>query len=202
MSRKITLNRETKETQIELILDIDGIGNNSINTGIGLFDHLLEQVAIHGAFDLEIQAKGDLHIDAHHLIEDIGIVLGKAFKKALGDKKGIMRTANSYFPLDEALTRVVIDISGRPYLAMNVNWSTKFIGSKREFIIPVSLIEHFLYSFIINAGLTTHIHVLSGKDDHHIAESIFKGLGKSLDKATRINKKKRNQIPSSKGMIE
>jgi imidazoleglycerol-phosphate dehydratase len=202
MNRKVKLKRKTRETIVEIVLNIDGKGLNQIDTGIGLLDHFLEQIAVHGSFDLSIKAQGDLHVDCHHLIEDIGIVLGKAFKRALGDKIGIVRNASSYFPLDEALSLVVIDISGRAYFESDICWVKKTMGNKKEFRIPVSLIEHFLYSFVINAKLTAHVKVLSGKNDHHIAESLFKALGKALDKASRIDMKKQNSIPSSKGIIE
>ena len=201
MERKAQLERKTKETNIKVELNIDGIGESNINTSIPMFDHLLTQIAVHGCFDLNIIAKGDLAIDNHHTIEDTAIALGKSLNQALGNKKGITRVAHSYFPMDECLAFAAIDISSRPYFQKEINWKNQFLGSKEENLIPIDLIEHFLYTFAINAQITLHIRLLYGENNHHIAEAIFKALGKALDYASRIDSKRSQQIPSSKGTL-
>jgi len=193
--------RMTEETDIRIELNIDGSGLNDIKTSIAFFDHLLAQIAIHGSFDIKIQADGDLEIDNHHLIEDTAIVLGKAFKKALGDKKGINRIGYCYFPMDESLAFVVVDLCSRPYFKKEINWVNPFLGSKKDNLIPVDLLEHFIYSFVMQAQLTLHVRLLYGQNNHHIAEAIFKAIGKALDYASRIDLKRDNMIPSSKGIL-
>jgi imidazoleglycerol-phosphate dehydratase len=201
MERKSQIVRKTEETNIKMELNIDGSGIHEIDTNIALFDHLLTQIAIHGSFDINIQADGDLEIDNHHLIEDTAIVLGKAFKKALENKKGINRVGSCYFPMDESLAFVVVDLSSRPYFRKEINWVNPFLGSKEENLIPVDLLEHFLYSFAMQAQLTLHVRVVYGQNNHHIAEAIFKALGKALDYASRVDLKRENIIPSSKGIL-
>jgi imidazoleglycerol-phosphate dehydratase len=201
LERKIQLERKTKETNIRVDLDIDGVGESKINTSIALFDHLLTQIAIHGCFDLSILTEGDLEIDNHHTIEDTAIVLGKAFNQALGEKKGIARVAHSFFPMDESLAFVAVDISSRPFFRKEIDWKNQFLGSKEESLIPIDLIEHFLYSFSINAQITLHVRLFYGDNNHHIAEAIFKALGKALDYASRIDPKRKQILPSSKGFL-
>jgi imidazoleglycerol-phosphate dehydratase len=201
LERETELQRKTNETQINIKINIDGSGNSKINTEIPFLDHLLTQIAIHGSFDLTIEAKGDLEIDIHHLVEDTGILLGKAFKNALGEKRGINRVGHCIFPMDEVLVLVAVDLSSRPFFNPDIRWINPFLGSKEDFLIPVDLIEHFLYSFAINAQITLHVKLLNGKNNHHIAEGVFKALGKALDKASRFNSKRLNVIPSSKGEL-
>ncbi|MFX1310528.1 MAG: imidazoleglycerol-phosphate dehydratase HisB [Promethearchaeota archaeon] len=201
MERKTQLARKTKETNIKMDLNIDGTGDYKINTSIGFFDHLLSQIAIHGSFNMIITAIGDLNVDNHHIIEDIAIVLGKAFRKALGNKIGIARVGNCFFPMDDTLAFVAVDISSRSYFVKEINWINPFLGSKEENLIPVDLLEHFLYTFSINAQITLHVKVLYGQNNHHIAEAIFKALGKALDYASRIDSKRIKRIPSSKGIL-
>ena len=201
MQRISQIARMTEETDIRIELNIDGSGLNDIKTSIAFFDHLLAQIAIHGSFDIKIEADGDLEIDNHHLIEDTAIVLGKAFKKALGDKKGINRIGYCYFPMDESLAFVVVDLCSRPYFKKEINWVNPFLGSKKDNLIPVDLLEHFIYSFVMQAQLTLHVRLLYGQNNHHIAEAIFKAIGKALDYASRIDLKRDNMIPSSKGIL-
>jgi len=201
LERKTYLERKTKETNIKVELNLDGVGESKISTSIALFDHLLTQIAVHGCFNLNINAEGDLAIDNHHIIEDTAIVLGKAFKKTLDYKKGITRVAHSFFPMDECLAFVAVDISSRPFFRKEINWKNQFLGSKEENLIPVDLIEHFLYSFSTNAKITLHVRSLYGDNNHHIAEAIFKALGKALDYASRFDPKREQTLPSSKGCL-
>ena len=201
MNRQSEQERKTKETTVNISINLDGSGNSNINTGIGFFDHMLNHIAIHGTFDIEVKVNGDLHVDTHHTIEDVGIVLGKAFKQAIGDRSGIARIGFSYVPMDEALALVVIDFSNRPYSSIDIPWIGKYFGKNRDELIPLSLIEHFLQTFAIHASITLHVKVFSGKDDHHIAESVFKALGSSLDKASRFDPKRKGNIPSTKGIL-
>jgi len=201
MNRQSAQERITKESTIKVSLNLDGSGIAKINTGIGFFDHMLSHIAVHGVFDIEVKANGDLHVDTHHTIEDVGIVLGKAFKQAIGDKLGIKRIGYSYVPMDEALALVVVDFSNRPYSFIEIPWTGKYFGKNQDELIPLTLIEHFLQTFAINAGITLHVKVLSGKDDHHIAESVFKALGYSLDKASRFDPKRKGVLPSTKGTL-
>lgn len=201
MNRKSEQKRVTKESNVNISLNLDGSGKADINTGIGFFDHMLNHIAVHGMFDIEVKVNGDLHVDTHHTIEDVGIVLGTAVKQAVGDKLGISRIGYSYVPMDEALALVVVDFSNRPYSSIEIPWTGKYFGKNQDELIPLTLIEHFLHTFAINASITLHVKVLSGKDDHHIAESIFKALGASLDKASRFDPKRKGGVPSTKGIL-
>ena len=201
MNRQSEQERETKESTISISLNLDGSGNADINTGIGFFDHMLNHIAVHGIFDIEVKASGDLHVDTHHTMEDVGIGLGEAFKQAIGDKTGITRIGHSYVPMDEALALVVVDFSNRPYSIINIPWTGKYFGKNQDDLIPLTLIEHFLQTFAIYASITLHVQVLYGKDDHHMAESVFKALGSSLNKASRIDPKRRGSVPSTKGIL-
>ena len=184
MKRTATVNRRTTETDIGVKLTIEGEGKADIETGVGFLDHMLHQVARHGLIDLFVRATGDTYIDNHHTVEDIGIVLGQALAKALGDKEGMVRYASVYTPMDEALTRVVLDFSGRPYLHYDVNYTTGRTGN-----FEVYLVEEFFRALAMHAGLTLHITNLYGKNDHHIIETIFKAFGRALDQAARIDKR-------------
>ncbi|MDY3115412.1 MAG: imidazoleglycerol-phosphate dehydratase HisB [Sutterella sp.] len=194
MNRLGEIVRETKETQIKLTLDLDGSGS-SIHTGVGFFDHMLEQIAKHGALGLTIEAKGDTHIDAHHLVEDTGIALGSALKMALGDKKGIVRFGHSYVPLDEALSRVVIDCSGRPGLFFRCTFTRPYLGE-----MDTELVREFFQGLVNAAGITLHIDNLEGFNAHHQAESIFKAFGRALRMAVSQDERSTG-IPSTKGTL-
>jgi imidazoleglycerol-phosphate dehydratase len=194
--RKAQVTRNTLETQIRVELDLDGTGQSSLSTGIGFFDHMLDQVARHGLVDLVVEAKGDLHIDAHHTVEDVGITLGQAFAKAVGDKKGLRRYGHAYVPLDEALSRVVVDFSGRPGLEYHVTYPRAFIG---EF--DVDLLKEFFQGFVNHAGVTLHIDNIRGANAHHIAETIFKAFGRALRVAVEVDPRMQDVIPSTKGSL-
>jgi imidazoleglycerol-phosphate dehydratase len=194
--RTAKVERETKETQIQLTLNLDGTGQYQIETGIGFLDHMLTHIAAHGLFDLTVQAKGDLHIDPHHTVEDVALVLGQAFAEALGDKAGIVRMGSAYVPMDEALAFVAVDLSGRPYCVAEVAWNGSTVGG-----IPVTLIPHFIESFAIAAKANVHARVLYGRDDHHKTEALFKVLGRALDAATRPDPRRGDAIPSTKGTL-
>lgn len=196
MSRNSSVERNTKETQIKINLNLDGTGISKLESGIGFLDHMLDQIARHGLIDLEVQAKGDLHIDAHHTVEDIGITLGQAFNKAVGDKKGITRYGHCYAPLDEALSRVVVDISGRPGLELNANFKRALIG---EF--DVDLIYEFFQGFVNHALITLHIDNLRGDNAHHQVETIFKAFARALRIALTIDPRQADQLPSTKGAL-
>jgi imidazoleglycerol-phosphate dehydratase len=185
--------RETKETKIELTLDVDGTGQSSASTGIPFFDHMLEQLGKHGGWDLRIEAEGDLEIDTHHTIEDVGIVLGTAFKEALGDKAGVRRFASAVVPLDEALVQVALDLSGRPFLVYEVDPKSEWIGT-----FDPQLTEEFWRAFAFAAGITLHMRSLSGKNGHHIIEASFKGVARSLRDAVKIEG---TGVPSTKGAL-
>ena len=193
--RTATLKRTTKETDIEITLDIDGAGEANVGSGIGFFDHMLILLAKHGLFSLTVKAQGDLVIDGHHTVEDIGIVLGQALAKAAGDKAGIRRYGHVYVPMDEALVLVVVDFSGRPFLAFDAELGQGRIG---EF--DVELTEEFLRAVAVNAGLTLHVKVLAGKNRHHIVEAIFKALGRALSQSLERDPRVQG-VPSSKGML-
>lgn len=193
--RTATLKRTTKETDIEISLDIDGAGEANVGSGIGFFDHMLILFAKHGLFSLTVKAQGDLVIDGHHTVEDIGIVLGQALAKAAGDKAGIRRYGHVYVPMDEALVLVVVDFSGRPFLAFDAELGQGRIG---EF--DVELTEEFLRAVSVNAGLTLHVKVLAGKNRHHIVEAIFKALGRALSQSLERDPRVQG-VPSSKGML-
>jgi len=194
--RRANVSRNTLETRINVVLNLDGSGQSKFDTGIPFLEHMLEQVARHGSFDLEISASGDLHIDDHHTVEDIGITLGQAFKEALGDKKGIMRYGHAYVPLDEALSRVVIDFSGRPGIAYRVNFTRPRIGQ-----FDVDLIHEFFQGFVNHAPATLHIDNLSGNNAHHIAETMFKAFGRALRFAVSSDERMQGVIPSTKGSL-
>jgi imidazoleglycerol-phosphate dehydratase len=194
--RKAKVTRNTLETKIQVELNLDGDGKSSLSTGIGFFDHMLDQVARHGLIDLKIEAKGDLHIDAHHTVEDVGITLGQAFAKAVGDKKGVRRYGHAYVPLDEALSRVVIDLSGRPGLEYRVAYVRAMIG---EF--DVDLLREFFQGFVNHANVTLHIDNLSGDNAHHQAETIFKAFGRALRMATELDPRAGTSLPSTKGSL-
>jgi imidazoleglycerol-phosphate dehydratase len=194
--RSANVSRNTLETQISVALNLDGSGKSKFDTGIPFLEHMLEQIARHGSFDLEVSASGDLHIDDHHTVEDIGITLGQAFKQALGDKKGIMRYGHAYVPLDEALSRVVIDFSGRPGIEYRVNFTRPRIGQ-----FDVDLIHEFFQGFANHAPATLHIDNLSGKNAHHIAETMFKAFGRALRFAVARDERMQGIIPSTKGSL-
>ena len=191
--RKTTKFRKTNETDIRVSLDLDGTGEYRIETGIPFFDHMLAQIARHGHFDLEIEAKGDLEIDGHHTVEDVGWVLGQALREALGERRGIVRFGHTYVPLDEALTRVVIDLSGRPYLVYKAEFKSARIGD-----LQTELIEEFLKALVQEGRFNLHVENLYGRNQHHIAETIFKATALALHAATRVE---HSQIPSTKGAL-
>lgn len=192
-SRTANVERKTKETDISLILDLDGAGESVVNTGIGFLDHMLTALSKHGRIDLTLSCKGDLHVDDHHSVEDCGIVLGQAFKAALGDLRGIARYGYAYAPLDESLSRAVVDISGRPFADINLNLQRENIGN-----LSCEMLPHFLSSFATSAAITLHVDVLKGKNDHHRAESAFKALALALRAAI---KREGTDIPSTKGVL-
>ncbi len=194
--RTARIERKTKETQISVEANLDGTGKSDISTGVGFLDHMLDQVARHGLIDLKISAKGDLHIDQHHTVEDTGIALGQAVRKALGDLKGITRYAEAFLPMDETLTRVAIDISGRPFLVFRTAFHAAKIG---EF--DTQLAREFFQAFAMNAGVTLHVETLYGDNDHHICESCFKGLARALRAAVAIDPRRAGEIPSTKGTL-
>jgi len=195
-SRTAQVNRDTKETKITVKVSLDGSGARSLNTGIPFLEHMLEQVARHGMLDLDINAAGDLQIDAHHTVEDIGITLGQAVVKAAGDKKGIRRYGHAYVPLDEALSRVVIDFSGRPGLEYNVQYPRARIGD-----FDVDLIFEFFQGFVNHGLVTLHIENLQGRNAHHIAETIFKAFGRALRMALELDPRLGDVVPSTKGSL-
>jgi imidazoleglycerol-phosphate dehydratase len=188
--------RNTSETQIGVRINLDGTGQASLSTGIGFFDHMLDQIARHGLIDLDIQAKGDLHIDGHHTVEDVGITLGQAFAQALGDKKGIRRYGHAYVPLDEALSRVVIDFSGRPGLHMRVPFKSGMVGG-----FDTQLAFEFFQGFVNHAGVTLHIDNLHGENAHHQAETVFKAFARALRMALERDQRMGDVIPSTKGSL-
>jgi imidazoleglycerol-phosphate dehydratase len=194
--RSATVQRDTLETQISVTLNLDGTGKSNFATGIPFLEHMLEQIARHGAFDMDIRANGDLHIDDHHSVEDIGITLGQAFKQALGDKQGIMRYGHAYVPLDEALSRVVIDFSGRPGIEYRVNFIRPRIGQ-----FDVDLIHEFFQGFVNHAPATLHIDNITGENAHHIAETMFKAFGRALRFAVSPDERMPGVIPSTKGSL-
>jgi len=196
MNRKAEVTRDTLETKIRVKLNLDGTGAYKINTGIGFFDHMLEQVSRHGLLDIEIEADGDLHIDAHHTVEDVGITLGQALRQAVGEKKGLVRYGLSYVPLDEALSRVVVDLSGRPGLFYSVEYVRSQIGG-----FDVDLIREFFQGLVNHANITLHIDNLKGDNAHHQAETIFKATGRALRVALDIDPRASGSLPSTKGSL-
>ena len=196
MSRTATIQRDTKETQIRVRIDIDGTGTSKLATGIGFFDHMHDQIARHGLVDLEIEAKGDLHIDGHHTVEDVGIALGMAVGQAVGDKKGLTRYGHAYVPLDEALSRVVIDFSGRPGLEMHVPFKAGMIGG-----FDVQLAHEFFQGFANHALVTLHIDNLKGENAHHQCETVFKAFARALRMAVALDPRSAGVVPSTKGAL-
>jgi imidazoleglycerol-phosphate dehydratase len=194
--RTASVRRETTETQIAVEINLDGSGSYSIETGIGFFDHMLEQLSRHSLIDLTVRTQGDLHIDQHHTVEDTGLAIGEALAKALGDKRGIRRYADALSPMDETLTRVAVDISGRPYLVWKTAFSQKKLGE-----MDTEMFEHWFHSFAQTAGLTLHVETLYGTNNHHIAEAAFKGLARALREAVEIDPRKADAIPSTKGTL-
>ena len=194
--RQAQVTRNTLETQISVKLNLDGSGKSKLATGIGFFDHMLDQVARHGMIDMEIEAKGDLHIDAHHTVEDVGITLGQAFAEALGDKKGVRRYGHAYVPLDEALSRVVVDLSGRPGLEYAVDYARGLVG---EF--DIDLVHEFFQGFANHALVTLHIDNFKGRNAHHQAETIFKAFGRALRMASETDPRAGGALPSTKGSL-
>ncbi len=194
--RSATVERNTLETQIQVSINLDGTGQCKLDTGLPFLEHMLDQVARHGLVDLDITAKGDLHIDAHHTVEDIGITLGQAFAKAVGDKKGVRRYGHAYVPLDEALSRVVIDLSGRPGLMMDVPYTRGSVGG-----FDVDLFEEFFHGFVNHSMVTLHIDNLKGKNTHHQIETVFKAFGRALRMAIEMDERMTGIMPSTKGSL-
>ncbi|HTH78833.1 MAG TPA: imidazoleglycerol-phosphate dehydratase HisB [Ramlibacter sp.] len=196
MNRTADITRNTAETQIAVRVNLDGTGKANLSTGIGFFDHMLDQIARHGLIDLDVQAKGDLHIDGHHTVEDVGIAIGQAVAKAIGDKKGIRRYGHAYVPLDEALSRVVIDFSGRPGLVMNVPFKSGIIGN-----FDTQLAHEFFQGFVNHAFVTLHIDNLRGENAHHQCETVFKAFARALRAAVELDPRSAGTIPSTKGSL-
>ena len=194
--RKASINRNTKETSIKVDINLDGTGKASITTGIGFLDHMMEQIAKHSLIDIDLKAKGDLHIDLHHTTEDSGIALGEALKKALGDKKGIKRYASATIPMDETLSRVSLDLSNRPYLVWNVKLAVEKLGE-----MDTELFKEWFHAFSQSAGITIHIENIYGDNSHHKIESCYKGLARALREAVQVDQRAENIIPSTKGTI-
>ncbi|MCX5520671.1 imidazoleglycerol-phosphate dehydratase HisB [Kaistia defluvii] len=194
--RSATIERKTKETEIAVTLDLDGTGRADIATGVGFFDHMLDQLARHGLMDLTIRCKGDLHIDQHHTVEDVGIAIGQALRKALGEMRGITRYADTHLAMDEALTRCAIDVSGRPYLVWKVEFSRDKVGD-----FDTELFKEFFQAFAQNAGITLHIENLYGDNNHHIAETCFKAVARTLRVAASIDPRQADRVPSTKGKL-
>ena len=193
--RKGTINRQTRETTIELILELDGRGHYDIQAGIPFLDHMLSHLALHALFDLTVRAQGDLEVDEHHTVEDVAICLGRALDQALGERKGLVRMAHSYVPMDEALAFVAVDLSGRAYAVVEADFATPRVGK-----LATSLIAHFLETLAYHARVNLHARVVYGRDDHHKAEAVFKALGRALGAATRIDPR-RVDVPSTKGIL-
>jgi imidazoleglycerol-phosphate dehydratase len=196
VTRTATIDRRTKETEIQATINLDGSGIYDIKTGVGFLDHMLEQLARHGLMDITLRAKGDLHIDFHHTVEDTGIVLGQAFAKALGDKVGITRYASLHLPMDETLTRVAVDVSGRPYLIWKVAFTRDKLGD-----MDTELFREWFQAFAQNAGITLHVENLYGENNHHIAETCFKGLARALREAVALDPRQAGRVPSTKGTL-
>jgi imidazoleglycerol-phosphate dehydratase len=196
MMRSASVSRRTAETDVNLSIALDGTGKAEISTGVGFLDHMLELFARHGLFDLTVKVTGDLHVDQHHTTEDTGIALGQAILQALGDKKGISRYADIHCPMDETLTRVALDISGRPFLVFRTTFPTEKIGA-----FDTELVREFYQAFAVNAGLTLHVETLYGENSHHIAESCFKGLARALRQAVALDPREEGRVPSTKGTL-
>ncbi len=197
ISRRVAdVERATRETAVNVSLALDGTGEHDVATGVGFLDHMLAHVAVHGLFDLTVEASGDLHVDPHHTVEDVALTLGQAFDQALDDRRGIVRIGSAYVPMDEALAFVAVDLSGRPYAVSEIDWAGPTVGG-----LPVTLIPHVLHSFAVTARANLHARVLYGRDDHHKAEALFKALGRALDAATRIESRRSDAVPSTKGTL-
>ena len=194
--RKGAVSRKTNETAIDVAVDLDGSGKADVSTGVGFFDHMLDQLARHSLVDMTIRAKGDLHIDDHHTVEDVGIALGQALREALGDKRGVTRYADCLLPMDETLTRVALDVSGRPFLVFRTEFPTEKIGT-----FDTQLVREFFQALSVNAGVTLHIETLYGANSHHIAESCFKGVARALGAALAIDPRQAARVPSTKGAL-
>lgn len=188
--------RKTNETDIEIKLNLDGVGKYQIATGIGFLDHMLTHLAVHGLFDLTVKAVGDLHIDVHHTLEDVALALGQAFDQALADRKGIIRMGDAFAPMDETLAHVALDLSGRPYAVIQAEWHSPYVGN-----IPTTLFPHFFESFAVTARCNLHARILYGRDDHHQAEALFKAWARALDLATQTDARRSGSIPSTKGTL-
>jgi len=196
MTRTADISRKTKETQVRVAVDLDGVGEARVSTGIGFYDHMLESFARHGGFDLTVETKGDLHIDMHHTVEDTGIVLGQAFKEALKGDPGVRRFGSAYIPMDETLTRCAVDLSNRPYLVWKVNFMRPKVGE-----MDTELFKEFHHAFAMNAGACVHLETLYGENSHHIAESGFKALARALREAVELDPKTHGHAPSTKGVL-
>jgi len=196
MMRSASVSRRTAETDVAVTVALDGTGTAEISTGVGFLDHMLELFARHGLLDLTVKVSGDLHVDQHHTTEDTGIALGQAILKALGDKKGIARYADVHLPMDETLTRVALDVSGRPFLVFRTTFPTEKIGA-----FDTELVREFFQAFAMNAGLTLHVETLYGLNSHHIAESCFKGLARALRQAVAVDPREEGRVPSTKGTL-
>jgi imidazoleglycerol-phosphate dehydratase len=194
--RKGAVSRKTNETAIEVEVDLDGSGKADVSTGVGFFDHMLDQLARHSLVDMKIRAQGDRHVDDHHTVEDVGIALGQALREALGDKRGVARYADCLLPMDETLTRVALDISGRPFLVFRTDFPTEKIGT-----FDTQLVREFFQALSVNGGITLHIETLYGANSHHIAESCFKGVARALGAALAIDPRQAARIPSTKGAL-
>jgi imidazoleglycerol-phosphate dehydratase len=194
--RRGSVERKTTETEIKVELVVEGTGKSDIDTGIGFLDHMLEHIAVHGLFDLTVQAKGDLKVDLHHTIEDTALALGEALDRALEDRRGIVRIAHALVPMDETLALAAVDLSGRPHCVVRAEWALTTIGE-----LPTSLVEHFFRSFATASRATVHVRLLERGDDHHQAEAMFKALGRALDRATQIDPRRAGGIPSTKGRL-
>ena len=194
--RNSKIHRKTQETEIHIDLELDGTGKYQIQTGVGFFDHMLSHLALHGLFDLKLEAQGDLEVDAHHTIEDCALALGQAFNEALGERLGINRIGSAYVPMDEALALVVVDLSGRPFSAFRAEWQGTSLGQ-----MPVSMVRHFFASLAVTTRANIHAQLLQSEDDHHGAEALFKALGRALGEACRIDPRRESSIPSTKGTL-
>ncbi|MBP7720908.1 MAG: imidazoleglycerol-phosphate dehydratase HisB [Alphaproteobacteria bacterium] len=194
--RTATLSRKTKETDIRVSINLDGTGKAEVNTGIGFFDHMLEQLAKHSLIDVSVEAKGDLHIDGHHTVEDVGLTLGQALAQALGEKRGIVRYGHAYAPMDETLSRVALDLSGRPYCVWRLNFTREHIGE-----MEVELFKEFFHSIAQTGGITLHCENLYGTNNHHVIEATFKAFAKALRMAVSIDERAADVIPSTKGTL-
>jgi imidazoleglycerol-phosphate dehydratase len=195
--RMASLKRKTGETSVEVSLSLDGNGTYSVSTGIGFLDHMLALLARHSLIDLEVQAQGDLHVDMHHTVEDVGITIGQALSRALAERRGVRRYGSAYIPMDEALTRVTLDLSGRPHLVWNVAFSRPSIGD-----FDIELLREWFQAFVLNAGITMHVETLHGDNSHHIAESCYKALAHALRQAVEVDPRQQSRIPSTKGTLQ